>query len=280
MNRICFAEQPSYHESDVLSLPLKEGWNKISDDYQQRMEIPTDDICWGDFVATESRLGVLGEVRGKRILEIGCGAAQNSLVLSKWGAHAFGIDLSRRQILHGRQLSRKEAVEVNLLVGSIDSLPFKDETFDMIIAARTLHYVPDLKAAISEVHRVLVEKGCFTINTVHPLIWGSAGKLAKYRGKPAVTIRNYFERRVVRWINKLPNGTRVKMHSYYQTLQDHFDILIQNGFTIERYMELERLHESALHPLNQEKLKKDKKARQFYTKMKEVPYWVIIKARK
>lgn len=129
---------------------------------------------------------MLGEVRGKRILEIGCGAAQNSLVLSKWGAHAFGIDLSWNQILHGRRLSRKEAVEVNLFVGSIDSLPFKDETFDMIIATRALHYVPDLKAAISEVHRVLVENGCFTIITVHPLIWGSAGKLAKYRGKPSV----------------------------------------------------------------------------------------------
>jgi len=70
------------------------------------------------------------------------------------------------------------------------------------------------------------------------------------------------------------------MHSYYRTLQDHFDILIQNGFTIERYMELERLQESALHPLNQGKLKKDKKARQLYTKMKEVPYWIIIKARR
>jgi hypothetical protein len=40
------------------------------------MDIPTDDIYWGDFVPTERELGVLGNVKGKRILEIGCGGAQ------------------------------------------------------------------------------------------------------------------------------------------------------------------------------------------------------------
>lgn len=260
-----------------MSLPLKEGWDKISDDYQQGMGIPTDDIYWGDFVATESRLGMLGEVKGKKILEIGCGAAQNSIVLSKWGAQALGIDLSRRQILYGRRLSRRENAKVDLLVGNMERLPFKNATFDTVTTAVSLFYVPDLNAVVSDVHRVLVKNGYFTFSTVHPL---SEGKLIRHRGKSAVAIRCYFKRRIVRWTHKLPNGTRVKMHSYYRTLQDHFDTLIQNGFAIERYIELERLKEDALHPLDQEKLRKDREARQLYTLMKEVPYWIIIKARK
>jgi len=78
-------------------------------------------------VATESQLRILGDVRGKRILEIACGGAQNSIALSNWGAKAFGVDLSRKQILYGRKLVRNENAEVSLLVCNIEKLPFKDE---------------------------------------------------------------------------------------------------------------------------------------------------------
>jgi len=241
------------------------------------MEIPTDDIYWGDFVATESQLGVLGSVKGKRILEIGCGGAQNSIVLSKWGAETCGIDLSRKQILYGCQLAKREGVRVNLTVGNMEKLPFRDETFDVVTTAISLFYVPDLNAAIAEANRVLVENGYITFSTCHPF---SEGKLVRYRGRPAMVVRNYFSRRVVRWTDKLPDGSRVRMHSYYRTLQDQFDILTENGFVIERYIELERLGRSALHVLDQQKLERDKEARRLYKLMKEAPNWIVFKTRK
>jgi len=258
-----------------LSLSLKDGWNRISENYQQKSRIPTDDVYWGDFVATESQLRILGDVRGKRILEIACGGAQNSIALSKWGAKAFGVDLSRKQILYGRKLVRNENAEVSLLVCNIEKLPFKDESFDIVTTAVSLHYAPDLNAVVSEASRVLVKDGYFTFSAAHPL---SEGKLVKYRGKSAVALRNYFKRRIVRWIDKLPDGSIVKMHSYYRTLQDYFDVLTKKGFAVERYVELERLNENMLHPLDKCKIRKEREARQQYRIMKEAPYWIIFKA--
>jgi len=260
---------------DPLSLSLKDGWNRISENYQQKSRIPTDDVYWGDFVATESQLRILGDVRGKRILEIACGGAQNSIALSKWGAKAFGVDLSRKQILYGRKLVRNENAEVSLLVCNIEKLPFKDESFDIVTTAVSLHYAPDLNAVVSEASRVLVKDGYFTFSAAHPL---SEGKLVKYRGKSAVALRNYFKRRIVRWIDKLPDGSIVKMHSYYRTLQDYFDVLTKKGFAVERYVELERLNENMLHPLDKCKIRKEREARQQYRIMKEAPYWIIFKA--
>jgi len=262
---------------DALSLSLKNGWDRISENYQQKSGIPTDDVYWGDFVATENQLKILGDIRGKRILEIGCGGAQNSIALWKWGAKTFGVDLSRKQILYGRSLMRNESAEVGLLVCNMEKLPFKDESFDVVTTAVSLHYAPDLNAVVAEANRVLVEGGYFTFSTAHPF---SEGKLVKCRGKSAVALRNYFKRRVVRWIDKLPDGSRVKMHSYYRTLQDYFDTLTKNGFVVEQYVELERLEENTLHPLDKEKIRTMREARQQYKIMKEVPYWIIFKTHK
>jgi len=262
---------------DALSLSLRNGWDRISENYQERSGIPTDDVYWGDFVATESHLRILGDVKGKRILEIGCGGAQNSIALSKWGARTVGVDLSQKQILFGKRLMRNRTAEVDLSVSDMEKLPFKDESFDIVTTAVSLHYVPDLNAAVAETNRVLVEDGCFIFSTDHPF---SEGKLVRYRGKSAVALRNYFKRRIVRWTDKLPDGSKVKMHSYYRTLQDYFDALIANGFVIERYVELERLEENMLHPLDRDKIRKTREAKQLYKIMKEIPYWIIFKARK
>lgn len=260
---------------DVLSLSLKNGWDRVSENYQQKSGIPTDDVYWGDFVATESQLKILGNVRGKRILEIACGGAQNSVVLSKWGAKTFGVDLSRKQILYGRKLVRNDSAEVSLLVCNMEKLPFKDESFDIVTTAVSLHYAPDLNAVVAEASRVLVEDGYFTFSAAHPF---AEGKLVKYRGKSAVALRNYFKRRIVRWVDKLQDGSRVKMHSYYRTLQDYFDALTKKGFIVERYVELERLSENMLHPLDKDKIRKEREAKQQYRIMREVPYWIIFKA--
>src|SRR4030042_1742448 len=117
---------------NALSYSLKEGWEKISSEYQRKMRIPLDDVYWGEFVAMESQLGILGNVTGKRILEIGCGGAQNSIALAKWGAETCGIDLSRKQILYGKRLARQERARMDLMVGNMEELPFRNESFDIV----------------------------------------------------------------------------------------------------------------------------------------------------
>jgi ubiquinone/menaquinone biosynthesis C-methylase UbiE len=241
------------------------------------MRIPTNDVYWGEFVASEKKLGILGDVRGKRILEIGCGSAQNSIALAKWGAHVCAVDFSRMQVRHAHRLAKTDDVEVGLSVGDMNKLPFRNETFDMVITAVSLQYVQDLVVAFSEVNRVLPGSGHFVFSGMHPL---SQGKLARYRGRPVVAVSGYFRRRTIRWSEMLENGTKVRMYEYYRTLRDYFEALAENGFVIERYLELERSGKCALHPLDIEDIRRRPDARELYTLMKEVPYWFVLKARK
>lgn len=239
--------------------------------------MPTDDIYWGDFIAMESQLRLLGDVNGKRILEIGCGGAQNSIVLLKWGAEAYGIDLSRKQIIYGKRLANKEGAKISLIVGNMEELPFKDKSFDIVTTSISLLYVPDLHAAIAEANRVLVKNGHFVFSESHPL---AEAKLTRFKGKPAAAVRDYFKRRILRWSDRLPNGSMVRMHSYYRTLQDYFDALLENGFVIERYLEPERMENDELKDLDRKDFEKYRYAQQLYKLMKEVPIWFLVKARK
>jgi ubiquinone/menaquinone biosynthesis C-methylase UbiE len=260
-----------------LSNSLKQGWNRISRNYQLRMRIPTDDVYWGEFVVSERNLRILGNVKGKRVLEIGCGGAQNSIALAKRGARVCGVDLSQTQLHHGNLLARTDKVQIALIVADMQSLPFRDKAFDLVTTAVSLHYVSDLRAVVREAYRVLGKNGCFTFSAEHPM---KEGKLVTTRGVSSVTVKDYFRRRVVRWVTQLPDGSTVRMHSYYRTLQDYFEALTGDGFVIERYLELERLNRKSLHAFDREDIQRDIDARRLYKFMKEVPYWFVVKARK
>ncbi len=61
-------------------------------------------MAWGVWQIPEKELGVLGDVRGRDILELGCGAAQWSIALAKAGANPVGLDISENQLAHARSL--------------------------------------------------------------------------------------------------------------------------------------------------------------------------------
>ena len=70
----------------------------MSESYQADTLISLDDVHYSPLCPGELELGIIGEVRGKRSLEIACGAAQNSIALAKWGARATAVDMSVKQL--------------------------------------------------------------------------------------------------------------------------------------------------------------------------------------
>ncbi len=78
-------------------------WDRESDEYQERHRefINRSEPRWGVWQIPESELNVLGDVNGKDVLELGCGAAQWSILLAKRGARPVALDNSQRQLEHG-----------------------------------------------------------------------------------------------------------------------------------------------------------------------------------
>ena len=66
----------------------------MSPSYQADSRIALDDVHYAPFAPGERFYRLMGDVSGKRILELACGGAQNSVALSRWGADVVALDFS------------------------------------------------------------------------------------------------------------------------------------------------------------------------------------------
>jgi len=80
-------------------------WDQKSDEYQAAHgdQLGRHQLAWGVWSISEDQLHVLGDVRAKDVLELGCGGAQWSIALEKRGARCVGLDNSARQLEHARR---------------------------------------------------------------------------------------------------------------------------------------------------------------------------------
>jgi SAM-dependent methyltransferase len=99
-------------------------------------------------------------LRGKRVLEIGLGQGADSEQIIRRGAIWSGLDVSAESISRVRTRLRLRGLpHERLECGSALALPFDDAAFDIVFAHGVLHHIPDIKAAQSEIARVLVPNG-------------------------------------------------------------------------------------------------------------------------
>jgi ubiquinone/menaquinone biosynthesis C-methylase UbiE len=131
--------------------------------------IDVDGICPEDYfeapTAPENRFIMerLGDVTGKRLLDLGCGAGENSVYFAKKGARCIASDYSPGMVEVALKLAARNGVEIEGAVVNAMSLDFPDNTFDIVYASNLLHHLPDPATCISEMHRVLKPggKACF-----------------------------------------------------------------------------------------------------------------------
>src|SRR2546426_10338458 len=100
-------------------------WDRFADEYQERHgpQLNQNELCWGVWAIPESELHVLGEVAGKDVLELGCGAAQWSIFLAKRRARPVGLDNSRMQLSHARRFMAEAGVRFPLVHASAERVP-------------------------------------------------------------------------------------------------------------------------------------------------------------
>lgn len=100
----------------------------------------------------------LGDVRGLRALDLGCGHGMASIVLARRGAHVTACDLSVGYLREARLRADANDVATQLIACNGERLPFADGAFDRIWGNAILHHL-DLKLAARELHRVLSSDG-------------------------------------------------------------------------------------------------------------------------
>jgi ubiquinone/menaquinone biosynthesis C-methylase UbiE len=214
-----------------------QSWNAISANYQTHTRISTDDVHYGPLAPGERELGLLGEVAGRRILEVGCGGGQNSIALARRGATCIGIDPSTAQLAHAQRLAQEHGVNVQFVGGVAEDLSaFTEGSFDLVLSSYAFGYVTDLPRAYHEAWRVLKPEGLFVFCLSHPWFqavgWYLAGEADAPEIKDYATWPDLEE-----WDWSYENGTLVRMQGYLRTLQQIINELIGAGFVLERLVE-------------------------------------------
>jgi SAM-dependent methyltransferase len=147
-------------------------WDAVSDEYQQEhaSQLNAKPLAWGVFALSEDELRVLGEVKGKAVLELGCGAAQWSIFLVGRGARPIGLDLSAKQLSHARRLMGEFGASVPVVQGSATALSFSPEAFDVVFCDHGAMSFADPDHTVPEVARVLRPGGLFAFSMTTPLV--------------------------------------------------------------------------------------------------------------
>ncbi len=164
-------------------------------------------------------LELLGDVRGRRVLDAACGPGLYALELTRRGADVVGFDQSPRMIEICRQRAAGRDFRVHDLADPLTWIG--DGTFDLVLLALALEYVDDRVAALRELRRVLTPTGALVLSRQHPTAdWLSHGG-------------SYFDERVIE--ETWSKGWRLRY--WLSSLERTCAEIYAAGFLIERLVE-------------------------------------------
>jgi SAM-dependent methyltransferase len=115
-------------------------------DYYASIDAAPRRTTWHERVVA----GRLGELRGKRVLDVACGLGQWLDLLHERGARVSGIDISERAIAH----CRAQFPDGDFRAGPAETLPFADASFDLVTCMGSLEHFVDKPGALREMARV------------------------------------------------------------------------------------------------------------------------------
>ncbi|GAA3268169.1 class I SAM-dependent methyltransferase [Dactylosporangium vinaceum] len=211
-------------------------WDADADDYQAEHGsfLGDADFVWCPEGLREADAHLLGDVRGRRVLEIGCGAASCSRWLKTQGATVVAADLSAGMLRHAQAGATRSGVQIPLLQADASALPFADGAFDIVCTAfGAIPFVADSARVMREVYRVLRPGGRWAFSITHPMRWvflddpGEGGLVA---------VHSYFDRRAYVEQDEQSVPTYVEQH---RTLGDRIRELVDAGFVLKDLIEPE-----------------------------------------
>ncbi len=100
-----------------------------------------------------------GPLECRRVLDLACGTGDIALLAAAAGADVTALDITPRMIALARVKARARGARARFLVGDMTALPLPDACVDVVTTGYGLRNVPDLDAALGEIHRVLKPGG-------------------------------------------------------------------------------------------------------------------------
>ena len=193
-----------------------------------------------DLIEIPAMKRLIGNVKGKKLLDAGCGFGSYSIYCARKGAAVTAVDISETMI----QIAKQEAAKVDARIDfrvqdatCLEGIP--SGIFDIVISSITVCF--NIPLYFKEIARVLKPMGTFCFSEVHPIL-GGGRKVGE--GKDSVwLLDHYFDRGIRKGENvfgKLkPSDKDYQWQWEHYTLEDYCVALRQAGFLIETLLEPE-----------------------------------------
>jgi len=219
---------------------VRTGWDDVATWWVSRYTAKGD--INREWVIDPALFEILGDVKGRRILDAGCGTGYLARLLARAGASVDGVDVSEKQLDSARadQAPAKRAIRYHH--GDLADLrSFRDATFDIAVSNIVLQDVRRLPEAVREIHRVLRPGGRFVFSITHPSFEAPVpGRWAiepadseRIEDREGMIVDRYFDRVAVYWG---PPGEFLAV-GFHRPLRDYFEALHRAGFLVSRYEE-------------------------------------------
>lgn len=230
-----FGYRPASAEDTVRA--NRGWWDGAADDYlaEHGSFLGVDGFVWCPEGLDEARIRLLGDLAGRDVLEIGCGAAQCSRWVAGQGARAVGTDLSTGMLSAARGLSGSRAPRLaGLIQADARRLPFDAGSFDVAFSAYgAVPFVADPESIMQEVSRVLRPGGRWVFAVTHPIRWAFPDD-PEHRGLTAT--RSYFDR--TPYVELDEHGTMIYAE-HHRTLGDRVRDVVRAGLVLVDLVEPE-----------------------------------------
>lgn len=210
---------------------IKKWWEEASSYYQEENKIGIDSAHYGPYSPNEDKLKLLGNVKGKKILEIGCGGGQCSISFAKKGARCIGIDISEKQLEYAKKLAKKNKVKIDFRLGTFQDLSkIKSKSQDIVFSAFALQYSPNIKRVFKQIYRILKKNGIFVFSLDHPFYHIINPKNNKIE-------KSYFKTGKFEEVEIWPDKSKHRFIIYRRRVSDLYNTLVESGFIVERILE-------------------------------------------
>jgi ubiquinone/menaquinone biosynthesis C-methylase UbiE len=183
------------------------------------------DLFYSPEGPSEHELRLVGNVSGKRVLDLGCGDGTNAVTLAQQGAVVIAIDTSEARIALGRRRGDEAEVRLDWHAGDLADLAFlRADSVDLVFSAFAVDTVDDSARVYRQVERVLKPNAPFVLSLAHPFaLCVDDGRVARpYLDTGPVMVQRWDE----------------AITAYPRSLSETFADLSRAGFRVDTLLEL------------------------------------------
>ena len=211
-------------------------YDKIAKHYLER-RVDKSRFDYNRDIEVPAVIKIIGYVKNKVILDMGCGFGDHSKRLSQNGARKIiGFDISKELV---RFANEQKIQNCKFEFGDMgNKLKYKSNYFDIVFSGLAIHYIKNINQSFREVKRVLKKNGIFVFSTGHP-IFDLINQSPEFRigvkrvGNKRQIDGDYFDESPK--VTDLGSIGKIKLYSY--TFETFIKTGLNNGFELIDYMD-------------------------------------------